>query len=171
MMCYLLSLLSVDLCIGGCKASDQWKLVCELRDALCIHTKSFSVQASLQYPKSPSNMILMKKSYIKDERGSIICGPDDAPHQPTALPHQGWHLLKVLAALAAPGTRSCPPPPPPGPPPPPPCAPETAPRGCSPQPPRSGWHSTRRGPGMLSVKQAFVLDCYIDSERTHRCWI
>ena len=40
MICYLLSLLSVDLCIGGCKASDQWKLVCKLRDALCIHANA-----------------------------------------------------------------------------------------------------------------------------------
>ena len=33
---YLLSLLGIDLCIGGCKASNQWKLVCKLGDTLCI---------------------------------------------------------------------------------------------------------------------------------------
>ena len=43
---YLLSLLSVDLCIGGCKASDQWKLVCELCDALCIHANASVVFVS-----------------------------------------------------------------------------------------------------------------------------
>ena len=101
---------------------------------------------------------LCNKSYIKDERRSVIGGSDDTPHKPTSLPDQGGHLINNWSTPGpSPGTQSCQPHPPPGPPPPPPSAPWTAPRDYWPPPPRCGWRSAGRGPGMLSVEQAQVL--------------
>ena len=111
----------------------------------------------------PANGIkrIMSKSYIKDERRSVIGGSDDAPHKPTSLPDQGGHLINNWSTPGpSPGTQSCQPHPPPGPPPPPPSARATAPRDYWPPPPRCGWRSAGRGPGMLSVEQAQVLAIY-----------
>ena len=100
-------------------------------------------------------------SYIKDERRSVIGGSDDAPHKPTSLPDQGGHLINNWSTPGpSPGTQSCQPHPPPGPPPPPPSARATAPQDYWPPPPRCGWRSAGRGPGMLSVEQAQVLAKY-----------
>jgi len=134
----LLGLLSVDLCICRGKASNERKLVGELCDA------------------------------IKDKRRSVIGGSDDAPHKATSLPDQGGHLINNWSTPGpSPGTQSCQPHPPPGPPPPPPSARATAPRDYWPPPPRCGWRSAGRGPGMLSVEQAQVLAKYSSRASKH----